>query len=324
MTREEAIAIIENEKKCVNRANKNDYCNRDCYNCELVKTDIEILTALDMAIKALSYDDTKYYEGHGEVVVDKAVWEDAKGALEQEPKYCDRNICLRNEYNNIGCDECEVTKSQEPKTDVLDKIKAEILLRDENVKDVRTDGHCFFTAEEILEIIDKHMAESEDKPKTEKVFKMRDATSEEQEAVDKYIKSISKPTGINIFDFYENREKNCLNCKHQDFICEVKGCKDYKKWEQADGKYISRQAVINCFKKWQPYMATRLHEFEKELSELPSVAIPSAEPKTGHWITDVDKWGDIVTTVNGYRCDKCNAFNSDKDNYCPNCGAKMN
>ena len=53
MTREEAIAIIENEKKCVNRANKNDYCNRDCYNCELVKTDIEILDALNMAIKAL-------------------------------------------------------------------------------------------------------------------------------------------------------------------------------------------------------------------------------------------------------------------------------
>lgn len=53
MTREEAIAIIENEKKCVNRANKNDYCNRDCYNCELVKTDTEILEAFDMAIKAL-------------------------------------------------------------------------------------------------------------------------------------------------------------------------------------------------------------------------------------------------------------------------------
>ena len=29
-------------------------------------------------------------------------------ALEQEPKYCDRNICLKNEYNGIGCDECEV------------------------------------------------------------------------------------------------------------------------------------------------------------------------------------------------------------------------
>ena len=35
---------------------------------------------------------------------------------EIEPKYCDRNICIKNEYNGIGCDECEVTKSQEPKT----------------------------------------------------------------------------------------------------------------------------------------------------------------------------------------------------------------
>ena len=29
-----------------------------------------------------------------------------------EAKYCDRNICLKNEYNNIGCEDCEVTKSQ--------------------------------------------------------------------------------------------------------------------------------------------------------------------------------------------------------------------
>jgi len=59
MTREEAIAIIENEKECVNRANKNDYCNRDCYNCELVKTDTEILTALDMAIEVLEQEPCK-------------------------------------------------------------------------------------------------------------------------------------------------------------------------------------------------------------------------------------------------------------------------
>lgn len=72
---------------------------------------------------------------------------------------------------------------------------------------------------------------------------MRDATPEEQEAIDRYIKSISKPTGVNF-------------------------------WDLTDGEYISRQAVMDCFKKWQPYMATRLHEFEKELSELPSVAMP--------------------------------------------------
>ncbi len=34
---------------------------------------------------------------------------------------------------------------------------------------------------------------------------------------------------------------------------------------------ISRQAVMDCFKKWQPYMATRLWDFEQELSKLPSI-----------------------------------------------------
>ena len=37
----------------------------------------------------------------------------------QEPKYCDRNICIKNEYNGIGCDECEVTKSQELSSDLI-------------------------------------------------------------------------------------------------------------------------------------------------------------------------------------------------------------
>ena len=41
---------------------------------------------------------------------------------------------------------------------------------------------------------------------------------------------------------------------------------------------INRQAVMDCFKKWQPYMATRLFGFEKELSSLPSVTPqPKAE-----------------------------------------------
>jgi hypothetical protein len=41
------------------------------------------------------------------------VLEDNIRALEKEPKYCDRNICISNEYNGIGCDKCEVTTSQE-------------------------------------------------------------------------------------------------------------------------------------------------------------------------------------------------------------------
>ena len=40
----------------------------------------------------------------------------------------------------------------------------------------------------------------EQEPKTEKVVKMRDATPEERESVNKYIKSISKPTGVDFWD----------------------------------------------------------------------------------------------------------------------------
>lgn len=44
-------------------------------------------------------------------------------------------------------------------------------------------------------------------PKTEKVNKMRDATPEERESVDKYVKSISKPTGVNFEALLEQEPK---------------------------------------------------------------------------------------------------------------------
>lgn len=33
-----------------------------------------------------------------------------KEDYEEEPRYCDRNICTNNEYNGISCDECEIAK----------------------------------------------------------------------------------------------------------------------------------------------------------------------------------------------------------------------
>lgn len=67
---------------------------------------------------------------------------------------------LKLDHNDITLGEFEqMIAPLNREVDVLDKIKEEILLRDKNVKDVRTDGHCFFTAEEIFEIIDKYMAE---------------------------------------------------------------------------------------------------------------------------------------------------------------------
>ena len=57
----------------------------------------------------------KHWDGHTEKDVTRLL------SLEQEPKYCDRNICLKNEYNGIGCDECEVTKSKEPCDDAVSR-----------------------------------------------------------------------------------------------------------------------------------------------------------------------------------------------------------
>ena len=76
---------------------------------------------------------------------------------------------------------------------------------------------------------------------------------------------------------------------------------------------ISRQAVMDCFKKWQPYMATRLWDFEQELSRLPSI---TPKQRTGHW----------VDTGSGQECSECHEIQYGYDNYrfyCPNCGAKM-
>ena len=36
-----------------------------------------------------------------------------KNRIGECEKYCDRNVCVFNEYNGIGCNECEVTKSRE-------------------------------------------------------------------------------------------------------------------------------------------------------------------------------------------------------------------
>ena len=41
--------------------------------------------------------------------------------------------------------------------------------------------------------------------------------------------------------------------------------------QQPSEDCISREAVMKCFKKWQPYMATRLWDYEQELKDLPSV-----------------------------------------------------
>lgn len=124
---------------------------------------------------------------------------------------------------------------------------------------------------------------------------------------------------------------------------------------------ISRQAVMNCYKKWQPYMATRLFDFENELSSLPSVTpqpcedcisreetlkalmdewtdfdselmdyliekvkkLPSVtpQPKMGRWVKTIGENG-VTSAV---RCSECGFEDNRYElfDYCPVCGAKM-
>lgn len=77
------------------------------------------------------------------------------------------------------------------------------------------------------------------------------------------------------------------------------------------------------FSNLPPNDKSRVDEITNCIAMVVNEPSVNPQPKTGRWIADVDRWGDIVTTVNGYRCSECNAFNTDKDNYCPNCGAKM-
>jgi hypothetical protein len=52
---------------------------------------------------------------------------------------------------------------------------------------------------------------------------------------------------------------------------------------------VSRKAVIDCFKKWQPYMATRLWDFEQELTALPSVTPqPNLQPTCNRYHKQTD------------------------------------
>ncbi len=90
MTPKEAIEVMFREWKCIDR-NDGVHCDRQCEKCDLVMEVSELRDAFNLAISALQAQDEEQRE---------------------EQLYCDRDICLRNEYNGIGCEECEVTKSQ--------------------------------------------------------------------------------------------------------------------------------------------------------------------------------------------------------------------
>ena len=113
MTRQEQLSCLTDRPCAVCK----HHTDNGCYKWKCVfEEQPEIEQPCGDAIKELK--ELEYYNRP----FDNSETEDKKAkalfmaiqALEQEQKYCDRNICIKNEYNGIGCDECEVTKSQEP------------------------------------------------------------------------------------------------------------------------------------------------------------------------------------------------------------------
>ena len=139
----------------------------------------------------------------------------------------------------------------------------------------------------------------------------------------------------------EQAKKGCYSCaeEHQqlaELLKELKAYREQDDDEELDfvpehkkipctmiigkscGDAISRQEVMDCFKKWQPYMATRLWDFEQELSALPTV---TPQQRTGRWIEYVEP--DDAEPLVLWRCDNCDTVERRKTLYCPQCGCRM-
>lgn len=113
----------------------------------------------------------------------------------------------------------------------------------------------------------------------------------------------------------------CLYCEHE-FKAKADRNEFYN-WDapirhKADREYIPKQAVLENIDQWYEDKAD-IEDLIVRITYMQGVAIPSAEPKTGHWI--VHPKGIYAHLV----CDKClsNAPYDCHTNYCPNCGAKM-
>ena len=63
------------------------------------------------------------------------------------------------------------------------------------------------------------------------------------------------------------------------------------------------------------------NRIETWIDEEPTVdAVPV---RHGKWKQSGDRWEGIVTTAVGYICSECGYFGEHTDNYCPNCGCRM-
>jgi hypothetical protein len=139
---------------------------------------------------------------------------------------------------------------------------------------------------------------------------MRDATEEERKSTKDYIDSISKPTGLQFDDIYEELD---FVQPHKKISVKLQPCEDC----------ISRQAAINTVVFECGEWAGLAKEISKQFQQLPPV---TPQPKTGHW--EYVQY-DYNPNLGNWHCSECRGICTemhsieDAYNYCPNCGADM-
>ena len=154
---------------------------------------------------------------------------------------------------------------------------------------------------------------------------MRDATPEERESIDKYIKSISKPTGV---DFWNSEQEPMREFTEEETKAYSKALDEMYKptgfnvFNEPCEDAVSRQAVIDAICKICAVEAKPSEcKYKKGLFggciEYEAIkVIPSAEPKTGHWFNS-------KVYDNFYICSECGESGYNTFKYCPNCGCHM-
>lgn len=105
MTREEAIERLIDLGSII--ISKNEEDKRYCH---AIKLAIKALEQPDLtADQIFTMKEQEYCRGYEDGrKVERELRDD-----QSEVHYCDRDICLKNDYNGIGCRDCEVTKSQQ-------------------------------------------------------------------------------------------------------------------------------------------------------------------------------------------------------------------
>ena len=141
---------------------------------------------------------------------------------------------------------------------------------------------------------------------------MRDATEEERKSTKDYIDSISKPTGLQFDDIYEELD---FVQPHKKISVKLRLCEDCISREDAI------DTAIEAVDEWDGGCNTnRATMIYKAIKNLPSVTPSRSRGKWIHW---TDDYKDYVTCSCCEYGEEGEVLLSDKTPFCPICGADM-